>query len=70
MLFDDLELGSWRCGPLRALADVKPFFRGEVTWGKVPAVDVADTATAYKMTAELRGHETRRTLRSNSRTGL
>lgn len=55
-LFDDFELGSWR-SPLRALADVEPFFRGEVTWGKVPAVDVADTATAYEITAELPGME-------------
>ena len=53
-LFDDFELGSWR-SPLRALADVEPFFRGEVTWGKVPAVDVADTAAAYEITAELPG---------------
>jgi HSP20 family protein len=38
---------------------VEPFLRGEVTWGKVPAVDVADTATSYEITAELPGLDER-----------
>jgi HSP20 family protein len=54
-LFDDFEWGSWRSPFRRALFDVEPFFRGEVKWGKVPAVDVADTATSYEITAELPG---------------
>jgi HSP20 family protein len=54
-LFDDFEWGSWRSPFRRALFDVEPFLRGEVAWGKVPAVDVADTATGYEIAAELPG---------------
>ena len=54
-LFDDFEWGSWRSPFRRALFDVEPFLRGEVTWGKVPAIDVAETATTYEVTAELPG---------------
>jgi HSP20 family protein len=36
-------------------SNVQPFLRGEVAWGKVPAIEVADTATGYEITAELPG---------------
>ena len=39
----------------RSLFDVEPFWRGEGSWGKVPAVDIADTEKAYEVTAELPG---------------
>jgi HSP20 family protein len=54
-LFDDFEWGSWRSPFRRALSDVEPFLRGEVTWGKVPAVDVVETGTGYEVIAELPG---------------
>ena len=31
------------------------FWRGEVTWGKAPAVDVVEKDKAYEITAELPG---------------
>jgi HSP20 family protein len=53
-LFDDWG-SSWRLPSPRGLFDVEPFWRGEISWGKVPAVDVADTEKAYEITAELPG---------------
>jgi HSP20 family protein len=58
-LFDDFEWVSWRSPFRRARFDVEPFLRGEVTWGKEPAGDVADTATSYEITAELPGLDER-----------
>jgi HSP20 family protein len=37
--------------------DAEPFRSGEISWGKVPAVDVAETAKGYEITAELPGIE-------------
>jgi HSP20 family protein len=39
----------------RSVFDVEPFWRGELSWGKAPAVDIADTEKAYEITAELPG---------------
>ena len=54
-LFDDFAWGSWRSPLRRPVFDVEPFWRGEMTWGKAPAVDIADNAKAYEITAELPG---------------
>lgn len=54
-LFDDLEWGGWRSPFPRSLFAPEPFWRSEITWGKVPAVDVAETAKGYEITAELPG---------------
>jgi HSP20 family protein len=54
-LFDDFAAGPWRSPFRRAMSDVEPFWRGETSWAKVPAVDVADAANAYEITAELPG---------------
>ena len=54
-LFDDFAWGSWRSPFRRSLFNVEPFWRGEMSWGKAPAVDIADTAKAYEITAELPG---------------
>ena len=54
-LFDDFGVGSWRSPSARGVFDVEPFWRGEVTWGKAPAVDIAEHEKAYEITAELPG---------------
>jgi HSP20 family protein len=54
-LFDDFEWGSWRLPTPRSLFNVEPLWRGEMNWGKVPAVDVTDTEKTYEVTAELPG---------------
>jgi HSP20 family protein len=51
-LFDDFA-GPW---PFRrATFNVEPFWRGDITWAKIPAVDIADTDKGYEITAELPG---------------
>jgi HSP20 family protein len=54
-LFDDFGMGLWRSPFRRGMFDIEPFWRGEISWGKVPAVDVAETASGYEITAELPG---------------
>jgi HSP20 family protein len=54
-LFDDFAPRGWRSPFGRATFDVEPFWRGELSWGKVPAVDVAEKENAYEITAELPG---------------
>ena len=54
-LFDDFAWGSWRLPSPRSLFDVEPFWRSEMSFGKMPAVDFADTDKAYEITAELPG---------------
>jgi HSP20 family protein len=56
-LFDDFQLGSMRSPFGRSLFDVEPFWRGEISWAKAPAVDVVEKAAAYEITAELPGIE-------------
>lgn len=54
-LFDDFGMGPWRSAFRRGVFDVEPFLRGEMSWGKIPAVDIAETAKGYEITAELPG---------------
>jgi HSP20 family protein len=54
-LFEDFQLGSWRSPFGRNVFDVQPFWRGEIGWGKAPAVDIIDKGNAYEITAELPG---------------
>jgi HSP20 family protein len=53
-LFEDWG-SSWRRPSPPSLFDLEPFWRGEMSWGKIPAVDIADTEKAYEITAELPG---------------
>jgi len=54
-LFEDFQLGSWRSPFGRSVFDIQPFWRGEVGWGKAPAVDIVEKENAYEITAELPG---------------
>jgi HSP20 family protein len=55
-LFDDFDIGAWR-RPAGGMFDVEPFWRGELTFGKAPAVDIAERDKEYQVTAELPGME-------------
>jgi HSP20 family protein len=54
-LFEDFPFGGARrmLGP--SVFDVEPFWRGELTFGKTPAVDVVEKDKEYEITAELPG---------------
>jgi HSP20 family protein len=54
-LFEDFGMGLWRSPFRRGLFDIEPYWRGEINWGKVPAVDVVENANGYEITAELPG---------------
>jgi HSP20 family protein len=55
-LFEDFDPSSWR-SPFfrRSLFGVEPFWRREVSWAGMPAVDIAESDKAYEVTAELPG---------------
>jgi len=53
-LFDDFGLGfRWPSG--RSLFATQPLFRREMTWPKMPAVDIVESEKAYEITADLPG---------------
>jgi HSP20 family protein len=54
-LFDDFGLRALRAPFGRSGIDLEPFWRGEITWGKMPAVDFIDNEKSYVVTAELPG---------------
>jgi HSP20 family protein len=54
-LFDDFGWGIGRRSVGRTMFDVEPFWRGELTFGKAPAVDIAERENEYEITAELPG---------------
>ena len=49
---DDADARMHHAGFGRSVFDVEPFWRGEASWGRAPAVDIANEK-AYEITAEL-----------------
>jgi HSP20 family protein len=54
-LFDDFLRGYWHIPFRNSAIDVEPYWRGEVTFGATPAVDIVERNDGYKLTAELPG---------------
>jgi HSP20 family protein len=54
-LFEDFPFGGARRMLGRSVFDVEPFWRGELTFGKTPAVDIIEKDKEYEITAELPG---------------
>jgi HSP20 family protein len=53
-LFEDFPF-AWRRPIGRTVFDVEPFWRDELSFGKAPAVDIAEREKEYEITAELPG---------------
>ena len=51
-LFEDF---NWRAPFSRRPFDIEPFWQGELSWGKAPAVDLVEKDKFYEITAELPG---------------
>jgi len=58
-LLDDFLRGYWHVPFRRSAVDVEPYWRGDVTFGATPAVDIVDKDDAYKLSAELPGVDER-----------
>jgi HSP20 family protein len=54
-LFEDFDRSSWLSPFRRSEFDVEPFWRRELAWGILPAIDVTEKTDAYEVTAELPG---------------
>ncbi len=56
-LFEDFDRDFWRTPfrSARSMFDIEPFWRREMTFAEVPAVDMVDKEGAYEITAELPG---------------
>ena len=54
-LFDDFDPNFWRAPFRRSMFGIEPFWRREVSWAGVPAVDITESEKAYELTAELPG---------------
>lgn len=54
-LFDDFRFDFGRSPFRRGRFDLEPFWRRGVSFGAVPAVDIAEKDNAYEITAELPG---------------
>lgn len=54
-LFEDFDPGLWRSPFRRSMFSAEPFWRREVSWAGVPAVDITETEKTYEVMAELPG---------------
>lgn len=57
-LFDDFQRGYWHLPFSQKVFDVEPFWRGDVTFGATPSVDIVEKDDSYKVSVELPGMTT------------
>lgn len=56
-LFEDFGFSGGRRAVGRSVFDIEPFWRGELTFGKTPAVDIVEKDKAYEVTADVPGFD-------------
>lgn len=56
-LFDDFDGEAWRTPFRRSLFDIEPFWRRELSWGGVPAVDIVEKDKGFEIKADLPGYD-------------
>lgn len=58
-LLSDFLRGYWHLPFRESAVDVEPYWRGEISFGATPAVDIVEMGDGYKLTAELPGVDER-----------
>ena len=54
-LFDDFNLPAWRRPFSRSSRGAEPLWRGDISYGSAPCVDVIERPDSYEITVELAG---------------
>lgn len=56
-LFDEFDRGIWAAPFGRAMFDIEPLWRRDLSWAVTPAVDIVEHEKDYEVTADLPGFD-------------